>query len=279
MSTRQKFDRHRPPPGTGRAGRPANRASNPEQVAALQRRIADLEGQLQARDNFLAIAAHELRNPMTPISARLELLLAKARGASQSLPSAIVQGLERLEQLVDAYVRRATILLDIARFSSGNLRLHNTEVNLSAVVRQVVANLTPLAERAGSRIGLAVEEGVTGHCDAMALEQILENLLSNAIRYGAGRPIEVTLSGNGSSARLAVCDRGLGIAEVDQAQIFERFHNLRRPGPKGGFGVGLWVARQLVQALDGEISVASAPGEGSTFTVRLPLQPAERNGD
>lgn len=278
MSTRQKFDRSAPPPRTGRAGSPPNRSANPEQVAALQRRVAELEGQLQARDNFLAIAAHELRNPMTPISARLELLLAKARTAPNGLPNAIVQGLERLEQLVDAYVRRATILLDVARFSSGNLRLHNTEVNLSAIVEQVAANSGPLAERAGSRIHLAVEEGVIGRCDAMALEQILENLLSNAIRYGAGRPIEVALSGNGSSARLAICDQGIGIAKVDQAQIFERFHSLRRPGPKSGFGVGLWVTRQLVRALEGEISVASAPGEGSTFTVKLPLQAARSHG-
>ena len=278
MTTRQKPGK-RTPSSRMEPANPAIRAPQPEREAALQRRIAELEGQLQARDNFLAIAAHELRNPMTPISARLELLLAKARNGPQTLPNVIVHGLERLEQLVDAYIRRATILLDIARFSSGHLRLHNTEMELSAVVAQVAANLAPLAERAGSRIRLAVEEGVAGCCDAMALEQILENLLSNAVRYGAGKPIEVVLSSDGNCALLSIRDHGIGISEVDQAHIFERFHSLRRPGPKAGFGVGLWVTHQLVRALEGEISVASAPASGSTFTVRLPLHPAESNGD
>jgi len=114
---------------------------------------------------------------------------------------------------------------------------------------------------------------VSARCDPMAVEQILENLLSNAIRFGPGRPVEVSLASDGESARLSVRDEGVGISDCDQTLIFERFHRSHRAKPNGGFGVGLWVTRQLVRAMGGEIKVSSSPGAGSAFTVRLPLRP------
>jgi two-component system OmpR family sensor kinase len=242
-----------------------------EQEASLQARIAELEEELQARDDFLAIAAHELRNPMTPIGARIELLLAKARQMSDAVPQEIIQGLERLEELIDAYVRRATILLDVSRINSDNFRLQPDMVDLSSLVRRVTMAAKPAAERASCRIRLTVQEGVVGRCDATAMEQILDNLLSNAIRYGAGRPIEVAFASDREVARLSVKDNGIGISERDRARIFERF---QRAGPKnanGGFGVGLWITRQLICAMQGDIAVSSSPGIGSTFIVTLPL--------
>jgi two-component system OmpR family sensor kinase len=239
--------------------------------AALETRIAELEQQLQARDDFLAMAAHELRNPMTPISAQVELLLAKALATADRGPAGFVPGLKRLEQLVDAYLRRTTLLLEMSRIRSGKLRLQSTEVNLSALVREVAANMIPLADRAGCSLRLTVEEGVIARCDAMAMERVVENLLSNAVRYAPGTAIEVALHRDGSMSRLSVRDQGVGIPEPDQSQIFERFHTVRRINPPGGFGVGLWVTRRLVTAMQGAITVASAPGAGSTFTVTLPL--------
>ncbi len=242
--------------------------------AALAARVTDLEAELRARDDFLAIAAHELRNPMTPISARLELLLAKARHMSGDVPAGLVHGLELLEGLVNAYLRRATTLLEAARVSSGKLNLQTAEVDLSALIRQVTANMLPLSENAGCQVQLAIEEGVSARCDPTAVEQILENLLSNAIRFGLGRPVEVSLASDGELARLSVRDEGVGISDCDQALIFERFHRSRRAKDNGGFGVGLWVARQLARAMRGEISVSSRRGAGSAFTVRLPLRPS-----
>jgi len=241
--------------------------------AALAARVAELEAELRERDDFLAIAAHELRNPMTPISARLELLLARARDMSGAMPGGLVQGLELLEGLVNAYLRRATTLLEVARASSGKLSLQTAEVDVSALIRQVAANLLPLAESAGCQLRLTVEDGVNARCDPMAVEQILENLLSNAIRFGPGRPVEVSLASDGELARLSVRDEGIGISDRDQELIFERFHRSHRAEPNGGFGVGLWVTRQLVRAMRGEISVWSRRGAGSAFTVRLPLRP------
>ena len=239
---------------------------------ALAARIAELEAELRARDDFLAIAAHELRNPMTPISARLELLLARARHMSGSVPAGLVHGLELLEELVNAYLRRATTLLEVARASSGKLNLQAAEVDLSALIRQVTANMVSFAENAGCQVRITVEDGVSALCDPMAVEQILENLLSNAIRFGPGRPVEVSFASDGESARLSVLDEGVGISDCDKGLIFERFHRSRRAKPNGGFGVGLWVTRQLVRAMRGEISVSSRRGAGSAFTVRLPLR-------
>jgi signal transduction histidine kinase len=158
------------------------------------------------------------------------------------------------------------------------LHLETAEVNLSVLVRRVATNMIPLAERAGCPIHLSVQEGIAGLCDAMAVEQVLENLLSNAVRYGPGRPIEVALGSDGHEIRLSVQDEGIGIPERDQAQIFERFHTLPRVNPNGGFGVGLWVTRRLVQAMQGEIRVSSNPGVGSTFIVNLPLRSCEADG-
>jgi signal transduction histidine kinase len=240
---------------------------------ALAARVADLEAELRARDDFLAIAAHELRNPMTPISARLELLLARARDMPGGVPAGLVHGLELLEGLVNAYLRRATTLLEVARVSSGKLNLQTAEVDLSALVRQVTTYMLPLAESAGCQVRITIEEGVSARCDPMAVEQIVENLLSNAIRFGPGRPVEVSLASDGELARLSVRDEGVGIPDCDQALIFERFHRSRRAKPAGGFGVGLWITRHLVRAMRGEIKVSSSPGVGSAFTVRLPLRP------
>jgi two-component system, OmpR family, sensor kinase len=260
---------------------PATRATSVKgatlREAALQARVAELEGEVRTRDDFLAFAAHELRNPLTPISARLELLLAKTRQCAGGAPQGLVQSLERLEALIDAYLQRATNLLEVSRIESGNLRLHATEVELSTLMRQVTANMVPVADIAGCRLRLIVQDGITARCDAMAVEQILENLLSNAIRYGAGGPVEVALASDGKAARLAVRDHGVGISETDQTQIFARFFNQRRTRANAGFGVGLWITQRLVRAIQGQISVSSTPGVGSIFTVLFPLRPDGRD--
>lgn len=267
MRTRQ--ERHKPIPA---AIRPRVKA-RPSREAALAARIAELENELRARDDFLAIAAHELRNPMTPIVAGLELLLAKTRQMSEPLPRDLLQSIERLERLVHAYVRRAAVLLEVSRINSGIMHLAMAEMDLSELMRRVTANMLPLAEQASCQLRLSVQEGVTGVCDKMAMEQILENLLSNAIRYGPGEPVEIEFNSDSRMARLSVRDQGIGISQRDQAKIFDRLHNLCRSSPNGGLGIGLWITRQLVRAMGGEITVSSKPGSGSIFSVVWPIAP------
>jgi signal transduction histidine kinase len=209
---------------------------------------------------------------MTPIAAWAELLSNLSRREASRIPPEILRGLERLEYLVDAYIRRATTLLDVARISSQNIQLSLTQVDLSLQVRNSIAAITPAAHSAGSSISLDIDENLIGDLDQTAVEQIIENLLSNAVRYGAGEAIEVTLRRNGNAARLSIRDHGIGIAERDQMRIFEMFQRAASSRSDGGFGVGLWITRQLVLAMRGEISIMSELGLGSTFTVVLPLK-------
>ncbi len=254
---------------SGRDQQPRRRTHS---ETALTSRLAELEAEIRARDEFLAVAAHELRNPMTPIAAWVELLSNLSRREASRIPPEILRGLGRLEYLVDAYIRRATTLLDVARISSQNIQLSLTQVDLSLQVRNSVAAITPAAHSAGSSISLDIEENLISDLDQTAVEQIIENLLSNAVRYGAGEAIEVTLRRNGNAARLGIRDHGIGIAERDQMRIFEKFQRAASSRSDGGFGVGLWITQQLVLALRGEISVMSELGLGSTFTVVLPLK-------
>jgi signal transduction histidine kinase len=129
-----------------------------------------------------------------------------------------------------------------------------------------------MIERSESHLVLDIEERLPGRWDPMALETVAGNLLSNAIKFGSARPIEVAVARDDGSARLTITDHGIGIPVEQQSRIFERFERAVSSRHYGGFGLGLWVARHLVEAHGGTIEVASRQGEGSRFTVSLPLE-------
>jgi signal transduction histidine kinase len=237
------------------------------------RLVAELTQAVRARDAFIAIAAHELRNPMTPLLGYVEHILSVARRPESKCPATIIVALERLANQIAGYVKRATTLLDVSRITAGKLRAELSVVDLSAVILQAVRRHRAGAERSGCRLEASIEGEVSGMLDELAVEQIVDNLLSNAVKYGTGEPIEVSLVSNGTEARLTVRDYGIGISEGDQARIFGAFERAVTRREEGGFGIGLWVVRHLVDAMHGEIHVTSSPAEGSTFTVILPLLP------
>ena len=176
-----------------------------------------------------------------------------------------------LERQTRTFVRRATTLLDVKRLATGNFHVDRDVVSLSDVVSDVVRDLATEAERAGCELRLSIEPGVIGTWDWVALEQITMNLMSNAIKYGAGHPVETSVTSTGEDATIEVRDHGAGISEVDRSRIFERFERAVVPrGSKPGFGLGLWITRQLLVAHRGEITVESRPGVGSVFTASLP---------
>jgi signal transduction histidine kinase len=251
----------------GRAGAPMVPESQHAHLAA------ELVQAVRARDEFIAIAAHELRNPMTPILGYAEHLLAVGRRPESECPEAMIAALERLVDLIAAYITRATTLLDVSRITAGKRCAELSLVDLSRVMQQAVERHRPEAERSGCRLEPSIEDDVSGLLDQLAVEQIADNLLSNAVKYGAGEPIDVSLVRHGGNARLTVRDYGIGISADDQARIFDAFERAVTRRHHGGFGIGLWVVRQLVDTLHGEIHVTSRPAEGSTFTVSLPLSP------
>src|ERR1700712_446432 len=210
------------------------------------RLIEELREAVQARDEFVAIAAHELRNPMTPILMQVGLLLAAARSPDRFRPEIITPRLELLEVAVAEFVRRSTTLLDVSRIAAGNVRIEVAEVDLSTLIRSVVSRMAVAAQRARCRHDEALQEGVVGMWDPLALEQVAENLLTNATKFGAGHPIAVILRSDHQSAKLIIRDEGIGISEEDRARIFQRFERAVTRREHGGFGVGLWLGRQLV---------------------------------
>ncbi len=234
-----------------------------------ERAISELTDDVAARDMLLATAGHELRNPMGAILVSVTNLAFLAR-RNGDLPEWVHARLRALERQARSFVRRATVLLDASRLSTGAASLSPESLNLSDLVRDVFGELSSEAEKAGCDVRLTLEEGVVGTWDRAAVEQIVLNLLSNAIKYGPGRPVEVSVSGEGARAVIRVRDQGIGIAEADRARIFERFERAGATCERPGFGLGLWISRHLALAHGGDISVASELGEGSVFTAALP---------
>lgn len=241
------------------------------ELADLRRQVEELRQAVRARDDFIAIAAHELRNPMTPILGVAEMALTAARNANPPVPPRITVLMERMQVLAQDFIKRATRLLDIGRIESDNLRLNPVATDLSALVRQVAQRYTVVAVRGGSTLELDIQDGIAGVLDRLAVEQVAENLLSNALKFGMGRPVAVRLSSDGATVRLEVQDQGIGMWPDQQARIFARFEQVIAEHRGQGFGIGLWVANRIVAAMDGRIAVSSVLDHGSTFTVTLPL--------
>lgn len=255
-------------------------ASEPLAVAELRLEVTELRDAVRVRDEFISIAAHELRNPMTPLLLTVQSMRRVAERNPETAEP-IITGLVRLDRVVSHYINRCNSLLDISRLSSDRFRIEWAEVDLAALLRDTVEELRPYAERAGSRIDLTVPEALPGVWDELAVRQISENLLSNAIKYGAGGPITVALSVEQGteapgSVLLEVRDQGVGISAADQARIFAPFERAVTRQQQPGFGLGLWIVGRLVAALGGTIQVSSNPGQGSIFSVRLPWEQATR---
>jgi two-component system OmpR family sensor kinase len=223
-----------------------------------------------ARDTFIAVAAHELRNPMTPIVGQIDLLLAALQAGKYS-SAQVEHRVRRIRTAMDHFIKRAGTLLDVSRITSGRFQLSFTPCDLSELVRETVETFSDAARYSGCNIGIEVPATLPGAWDRLALEQILDNLISNAIKYAPARPVIVSAENLGSLVRLSVRDYGPGISAGDRARIFERFERAAGPNERrSGFGVGLWVVGQLVAAMEGTIIVDDAQGEGSVFTVTLP---------
>jgi signal transduction histidine kinase len=222
------------------------------------------------RDSLISLASHELRTPLTSLQLRVQLLARNARTETLSRER-FSRDAAGAEDQVKRMARLVDDLLDISRIMSGRLRLDVEEVDLGGFVREVV-DRCPEPQR--ELVGVTAEgEPIIGRWDRMRIDQIVSNLLSNAIKYGDNNPIEISVGREADRARLVVRDHGVGIAAADLPRIFERFERAAARNV-GGFGLGLWIVRQVVDALGGTIAVESRVGLGSVFIVELPLEPA-----
>jgi signal transduction histidine kinase len=240
-----------------------------------ERILEELREAVRLRDEFLSVASHELKTPLTPLALRLRLLVQEV-GAEPESPGTrrLLRHLESARQ----QVRRLTLLvdglLDTTRITSGRLILrHEEDVNLAAIVRDVAASFETQAVSAGCPLELETPGRVQGRWDPLRLEQVVSNLLSNALKFGAGAPVHLRVEAREGWGRLVVRDEGIGMDDGMRARLFRRFERGVSERHYGGLGLGLFISHQIVRAMGGHILVESTPGQGSTFTVELPCSP------
>ncbi len=232
-------------------------------------RLAHAQEGVRLRDEFLSIASHELKTPITALQLQLHSLRERVERMDERMVSRVDRAArsgERLAELIEA-------LLDVSRIATGRFELNPQRFDLAETVGEVCERLREAATQAGCELSVKLGGALVGTWDRLRIEQVLTNLLSNAIKYAAQAPIEVSLAQEGNTAVLEVRDRGPGIPEEAQARIFNRFERAAEIRHYGGLGLGLYVVREIVKAHDGMVSVHNRPGGGACFIVRLPLAP------
>ncbi len=227
---------------------------------------------VRVRDEFLSIASHELKTPLTSLSLSLQSLQ-RQLGAPEGRrdPARLADRLDnalRQSGRLDALIER---MLDLSRVQEGPLALRPERVDLTRVVRDVVEQVRWEASESGSEVEVDLPGPVIASWDPLRLEHVVLNLVRNAIKFGQGRPVQIRVEPQDGAVRLVVRDHGIGIDPADHERVFERFERAVTSRHYGGFGLGLWIVRRIVESLGGTIDLDSAPDQGATFTVTLPL--------
>jgi protein-histidine pros-kinase len=238
------------------------------------------EESLRLRDDFLSIASHELKTPLSALQMQVESAKRFGRmGTDEERATRLETQMGRMGRAVSRLVTLVNQLLDISRITTGRLSLQVEATDLVAIVCGVIEQFHEEAERSGCKVILHAPDVLVGRVDPLRAEQVITNLLSNAIKYGQGKPIEISLEQDANgAAQLSVRDHGIGIAPENQARIFQRFERLVSTRNFAGFGLGLWIVRQIMEAHGGTIHVWSQPNAGSTFTVVFPRTAERKDG-
>lgn len=231
---------------------------------------------LGIRDDFLSVASHELRTPLTALQLAVQLLLRDLQKAVEHRDDPAVTASLAKAGKIDGQARRLAklidSLLDISRITHNRMDLEPERLDLRDVVREIVEQLGDPAAQARCVLRLQAPTAAPGVWDRARIGQIVTNLCTNAIKFGAGKPVDVIVARDDERGRvrLTVKDQGIGISTENQGRIFDRFERAVSARHYGGFGLGLWIVRQIVEAMGGTISVDSSPGGGSSFHVELP---------
>ena len=227
------------------------------------------------RDEFLTIASHELRTPLTSLQMQVQMAerLSRRDPSANLTPARLATMFQVLNRQIARLGHLVDELLDVSRLHTGRLTLACERVELSSLTREIVEQMAPQLAAAGCSTELELDEPVVGSWDRSRLEQVLLNLLSNAMKYGMHRPIHVSVRRQAASALVTVRDHGIGIAAEDQARIFNRFERAVSVQNFGGLGLGLYLVHRIVTSHGGSVRVESKPNAGATFVVELPFVP------
>jgi signal transduction histidine kinase len=229
---------------------------------------------IKVRDDFLSVAAHEIRTPLTPLALQLQFLQSKIHlvPLKEHPKSVALKSLEIAARQVSRLTLLVEELLDVSRVRVGRLKLDLEDMDIVEMVNDLVERYLVHAEQHGNRILLDLpDEPIVGKFDIFRLQQVIINLLTNAIKYAPGVPIEVSVQTVDDKVNIRFCDYGPGIAPEDQERIFNRFERANSDFKRGGLGLGLYIGREIVEAHGGSISIKSAVNKGCAFTVTLPL--------
>lgn len=243
-------------------------------IADRKKIEADLREAVRVRDEFLSIAAHELRTPITSLQLQLQMFChPKFKEHAELNAERLRRIIEISERQVGKLTELINSLLEVSRIQAGTLPLQLDEVELAGLVQEIVERLSDQLARAGCQVEMRLQNGIVGHWDRFRLDQVLVNLLGNAARYAAGSMIEITARTQGAHAILTVRDEGPGIAAEELALIFERFHRSASSDHYGGLGLGLYIVAHIVHSHGGTIHAESEPAKGTSFIIDLPLIP------
>lgn len=238
----------------------------------LNQTQGELQRSLRMRDEFMSLVAHELRTPLNTLFLETQMRsLQLKRGTLASIdPKQFDAMIKRDERQIKAMIRLIDDMLDVSRMRSGQLSIRPAQVELMTLLERVISDLSLQANATGCKLSLQPHPPVQGCWDEFRIEQVVVNLLTNALRYGGGQPVEVSVQYAENLVRIHVRDEGKGIAPADLDRIFEPYERGARNGEPKGLGLGLYISRQLAVSHGGELRVTSKPGEGSTFTLILP---------
>jgi signal transduction histidine kinase len=240
----------------------------------LQLAREELERAVAVRDDFMSMIAHELRNPLNSVYLQAQLRRKMLSEGRTPDAKAFLKMVERDERQIRSMVRLLDDMLDVSRARTGRLTINPGPFDLAESVRAVVEAISDQASASGVALELAAPETLPCVGDEFRIEQVVTNLLTNALRYGQGRPVAITVGTSGTEALVSVRDQGMGISPEDQERIFQQFERAQGDSQVPGLGLGLFIARQIAHAHRGQLAVRSTPGEGSEFILALPLPAA-----
>lgn len=241
---------------------------------------AEAEKSVIQRDDFISIASHELRSPLTPILMNFQLVNRYLESAATNIPQAnlMLTLFGKTEKQFNRYLRLVENLLDVSRITAERLVLQKENFSLTKLVHELLDRHEVEFKNFGYQISKNLAEpDIMVYCDKVRIEQVLSNLISNAIKYGLGNPLQIELSQFVNSmgearVKFVIIDQGIGIAKENQKKIFSRFERAANLINYGGLGLGLFISSNIVRAHEGELRVESEEGLGSTFTLELPLK-------
>lgn len=251
--------------------------SRREQEALLQQLQStqgELEQAVRMRDDFMSIVAHEVRTPLNGLILETQLRkmhLARDNAAAFTLDKMHAM-VDRDERQIKSLIRLIEDMLDVSRIRTGKLSIRPSRFDLSQLVGNLLQNFAQQIEAAETEVSFTASEAVEGQWDEFRIEQVVSNLLTNALRYGGKSPVQVRVYREGNEARVEVADQGIGISEENQKRIFQQFERVSAKTVVAGLGLGLFISEQIVAAHGGSIVVESRINEGALFRVCLPLQ-------